>query len=144
MKLSLLHKNVSTSTHWKVNLVAIIAVYQSELWRKVWDMPANYHYSGRDRKIPEYINIYKYIYVLCRRCSTGTPIHRVTTREPEEKDQPYKCAAEHPCFHAFCLYPRMLAVREASYRKGFGRTLPGSWDHNTKMRYIAYRVWYSW
>jgi len=37
----------------------------------------------------------------------------------------------------------MLAVREVSYRREFGRTLPGGWDHNTKMRYIAYRVWYS-
>ena len=35
----------------------------------------------------------------------------------------------------------MLAVREVSYRREFGRTLPGSWDHNTKMRYIAYRAY---
>jgi len=35
----------------------------------------------------------------------------------------------------------MLAVREVSHWREFGQNLPGSWDHNTKMRYlyVAYR-----
>jgi len=40
MKLSLLHKNVNTSSHRKGNLLALTAVYQFELWLKVRDMPS--------------------------------------------------------------------------------------------------------
>jgi len=40
MKLSLLHKNVNTSSHRKGNLMALTAVYQFELWLKVRDMPS--------------------------------------------------------------------------------------------------------
>jgi len=51
---------------------------------------------------------------------TNTPeLHRES-----QKDQPHKCVTEHPCFHAFCLYPRMLAVREVSYRRWFGDSNP--------------------
>jgi len=84
--------------------------------------------------------------VECKCCADAVlPVHQYTElRRESQKDQPYKCVTEHPCFHALCLYPRMLAVREVSYRREFGRTLPGSWDHNTKMRYIAYSLWYSW
>ena len=38
-KLSLLHNNVNTSSH-RGNLMALTAVYQFELWLKVWDMPS--------------------------------------------------------------------------------------------------------
>jgi len=40
MTLSLLHKNVNTSSHRKGNLMALTAVYQFELWLKVLDMPS--------------------------------------------------------------------------------------------------------
>jgi len=40
MKLSLLHKNVNTSSHRKDNLMALTTVYQFELWLKVWDKPS--------------------------------------------------------------------------------------------------------
>jgi len=40
MKLSLLHKNVNTSSHRKGNLMALTAVCQFELWLKVRDMPS--------------------------------------------------------------------------------------------------------
>jgi len=38
MKLSLLHKDVNTSSHKKSNLMALTTVYQFELWLKVRDM----------------------------------------------------------------------------------------------------------
>jgi len=68
------------------------------------------------------------IRVECLCCADAVlPVHQYTELRPEsQKDQPYKCVTEHPCFHAFCLYQRMLAVREVSDRRGFGRTLPGS------------------
>jgi len=67
----------------------------------------------------------KMIRVECWCCADAVlPVHQYTElRRESQKDQPYKCVTEHPCFHAFCLYPRMLAVREVSYRRGFGRTL---------------------
>ena len=38
------------------------------------------------------------------------PVHQYTELRCEsQKDQPAKCVTNHPCFHAFCLYPRMLA-----------------------------------
>jgi len=40
MNLSLLHKNVNTSSHWKGTLMALTAVYQFELWLKVRDVPS--------------------------------------------------------------------------------------------------------
>jgi len=68
------------------------------------------------------------IRVECLCCAdTVLPVHQYTElRHQSQRDQPYKCITEHPCFPAFCLYPRMLAVREVSYRRGFGQTLPGS------------------
>jgi len=42
MKLSLLHKNVNTSSHRKGNLMALTPVYQFELWLKVQDMPSKW------------------------------------------------------------------------------------------------------
>jgi len=42
MKLSLLHNNVNTSSHWKGNLMALTVTKR--------DMPANYHYPGRDHE----------------------------------------------------------------------------------------------
>jgi len=39
-RLSLLYKNVSTSSHRKSNLMALTAVYQFELWLKVQDIPS--------------------------------------------------------------------------------------------------------
>jgi len=39
IKLSLLHKNVNTSSHRKGKLMTLTAVYQFELWLKVRDMP---------------------------------------------------------------------------------------------------------
>jgi len=39
-KLSLLHKNVNTSSHRKGNLMALTTVYQFELRQKVWDIPS--------------------------------------------------------------------------------------------------------
>jgi len=40
MKLSLIHKNVNTSSHRKGNLMTLTAVYRFELWLKVRDMPS--------------------------------------------------------------------------------------------------------
>jgi len=40
IKLSLLHKNVNTSSHSKGKLMALTKVYQFELWLKVRDMPS--------------------------------------------------------------------------------------------------------
>jgi len=40
MKLSLLYKNVNTSSHRKGNLTALTTIYQFELWLKVWDVPS--------------------------------------------------------------------------------------------------------
>ena len=47
MKLSLLHKNVNTSSHRKGNLTALIS---SSYDLKFEIFPANYHYPGRDHE----------------------------------------------------------------------------------------------
>jgi len=40
LELSLLHKNVNTSSHRKGDLMALTTVYQYELWLKVWYIPS--------------------------------------------------------------------------------------------------------
>ena len=56
---------------------------------------------------------------LCR-ADAVLPVHQYAElRRESQTNQPYICVTDH--------------------RREFGRTLPGSWDHNTKIRYIAYR-----
>ena len=40
MKLSVLHKNLNTSSHRKGSLMALTTVYQFELWLILWDIPS--------------------------------------------------------------------------------------------------------
>ena len=47
MKLSLVHKNVNTSSHRIGNLMALTIVYQFELWLTVRDMPSKLSLSGQ-------------------------------------------------------------------------------------------------
>jgi len=51
MKLSLLHKNVNTSSHRKGDLMALtLAYYSSSYDLKFAINPGNYHYPGRDHE----------------------------------------------------------------------------------------------